>query len=189
MTTVARTWSLFLGLGFLSLVPPAHGAGGGWALEAPLGGQPLPPGSTISRLLAVTSDRDSEIHLLGVIQDQARLPIGLFLGSNRSSSPTDGISFRIEDVAAPGGIALFRSGDKVVVYVEGSLDEARVQGRLQLRYLTNGLFMTYKTCEFYIRSRGREYWMENAYTGARVTQARILTSFLGVDTIQGICPR
>jgi len=72
--------------------------------------------------------------------------------------------------------------------LQGAFDPKSQEGLFHLTYLSNGLTGSYATCDFLLKRSGSNFYAENAYTGARITSAKIVTWSLGLDTLQGICP-
>lgn len=159
---------------------------GTWRLElsAEPGQENVPPGMSIQKLLTLTTDRDANAYDLHAMMDARNgSATGMYVGSSGG-----GRAFLLADIEKPAGVTLFEAQGRKVLLLQGSLNRDTNEGRMHLKYLANGLSMTYETCDVIFRRTGSEYWVQNAYTGAKVTAAKVITYWAGVTTIQGICP-
>ena len=157
----------------------AQAGGGSWQVSVPRSVEvaAVPPGTSVTPLLKVSTDRGPEVYMLGLLRDGRGAAQGLYMDTGAVGTP-----YSFAEIAMPAGVTLFESSGRKVLLLQGQ------GGRLHLRYLTNGLFGTYASCDVLLQSRSGQYWMQNAYTGQKVVAARVITSALGVSTIQGICP-
>jgi hypothetical protein len=144
------------------------------------------PGLSTSPLLTVTTDRDSAVYSLQLLRDATGAPVGAFVQKNDDSA--DGTPYLLPAISRPSGVVIFASQGRNVLIMQGTYDRTQAGGTFQMRYLTNGLFMSYRSCNVQLRSQGQNYWLQNAYTGVRVTTTKVLTTKLGVSTLEGICP-
>lgn len=163
----------------------ARAEGRSWQLEIPgaIAIEALPPGMGVTPLLHVSTDRGSEEYDLGLLRDAALNPQGFYMGDVHTGKP-----FLLREIAKPDGVTLFETQGRKVLILQGTYDRKKRQGNFELRYLTNGIFNTYKSCDVNLRSQGQEFWLQNAYTNQRVSEARLVTTTFGVSTIEGICP-
>jgi hypothetical protein len=159
---------------------------------------PVPPGMSLQKMLTLTSDRDANVYVLHLMQDNRTLnPTGMFVEQKKSASEqedpanpdvVDGKAFLLAEIEKPAGVALFEAQGRKVLILQGALNPDTQEGRLKLKYLVNGLWMTYETCDVLLRKTDAEFWVQNAYTGTRITSVKIVTSTFGVVTLEGICP-
>jgi hypothetical protein len=175
--------STFLFLVFISASPALAES----RLTAPLGETAIPPGAALSPLLSVTTDRDDAVSDLSLMRDQAGTALG-FAMETRGGRPADATPFLFADIGNKDGVTLLEDSGRKVVLLQGKVDEAKPENRLHLKYLSNGLFGTYNSCDVLLESSGGGWSLQNAYTGEKVTSAKVLTSAFGVDTLEGICP-
>ncbi len=186
--------SLMAALTLFSFSVSAEAFQGDWQLQ--LAKQPgpaaLPPNLSLQKVITLTTDRDSSVYFLHVMFEKSMAPVGMFVQPIKPprilEAAIEGTPFWLADIEKNQGVVLFKAQGRDILFMQGALDRGTREGRFHLRFLTNGLSMTYDTCDFVLRSNGNNYWVQNAYSGAKVTQLKVLTSFLGVDTLQGICP-
>lgn len=160
---------------------------GTWRLELSEepGQENVPPGMSIQKMLTLTTDRDANAYDLHAMMDTRNLAAtGMYV---RTSS--GGRAFLLADIEKPAGVSLFETQGRKVLILQGSLNRDTNEGRMHLKYLANGLSMTYETCDVMLRRTGNEYWVQNAYTGAKVTNVKVITYWAGVVTLEGICPK
>jgi hypothetical protein len=144
----------------------------------------LPPGMGLQKMFTLTTDRDSNVYDLHAMLDSRNLSAtGMYIRSAEG-----GRAFLLTDIEKPSGVTLFETQGRKVLILQGNLNRDTNEGRLHLKYLANGLSMTYETCDVILRRTGNQYWVQNAYTNAKITAAKVLTYWAGVTTIQGICP-
>ena len=137
-----------------------------------------------SALFTMSNDRDSGVVTYSVdVQNDAVAGFVTSPGQNNNRSD----SFSINDIAKPNGVVVLSGQGHNVLFLQGSVDKATGEGRFHLKYLSNGLSNTYSTCDFLLKKSGSNYFAQNAYTGARITSAKIVTWSLGLKTLQGIC--
>lgn len=156
----------------------------------------VPPGMALQRMMILTSDRDQEVHFLHLMQKKDTLvPTGMFVEKRKSFLQMDdvdpsaqGKTFYLADIERPEGAAVFEASGRKVLILQGTLNRSNYEGRLKLKYLTNGLSMSYDSCDVLLRNTRGQYWAQNAYTGEKITSVKVITHFLGVDTLEGLCP-
>jgi hypothetical protein len=71
--------------------------------------------------------------------------------------------------------------------LQGQMGDSQ-EGQFKIKFLTNGLFHSYDSCDFNLRKSGDGWYVQNAYTGAVVRSVKVITKSLGIKTLQGICP-
>ena len=160
---------------------------GTWRLELSEepGQENVPPGMSIQKMLTLTTDRDANAYDLHAMMDTRNLAAtGMYV---RTSSGCR--AFLLADIEKPAGVSLFEAQGRKVLILQGSLNRDTNEGRMHLKYLANGLSMTYETCDVMLRRTDNEYWVQNAYTGAKVTNVKVITYWAGVVTLEGICPK
>ncbi len=187
-----------------ALTTNAQASGGSWTMQfAPNEAlAPVPPGMGLQKMITLTTDRDADTYLLHLMQDARSLqPTGMFVelkkaqfsaqddGTQDPVTNPEGKAFLLADIEKPAGVPLFEAQGRKVLLLQGALDRDTSEGRLHLKYLTNGLSMTYDTCDVILRKTGTEFWVQNAYTGSKVTSVKVVTSMFGVVTLDGICAK
>jgi hypothetical protein len=179
----------------------AEAAGGDWRLylaqDPWLRGEDAEPpsGAELQKVVTLTSDRDADVYYLHVMQNRGGgLPTGMFVEPDKKNSREDpsqkprGKTVLLAEIESAQGASVFEAQGRKVIIVQGTLNRATHEGKLKLKYLTNGLSMTYDSCDVVLRKEGESFWVQNAYTGARINKMNIKTHFLGVVTIEGVCP-
>lgn len=157
----------------------------------------VPPGMSIKKMITLTSDRDAEVHFLHIMQDtRSAVPTGMFVEKRKTFLFDDeidpnaqGKAFLLDDIEKPAGVTVFEARGRKVLLLQGNLNRTNYEGRLRLKYLTNGLSMSYETCDVLLRNTKGQFWAQNAYTGEKITTVKVITHFLGVDTLEGLCPK
>ncbi len=179
----------------------AEASRGSWQMslaEDPAQLAPVPPGMSLRKMVTLTTDRDADVYFLHLMQDTRALhPTGMFVEKRKSflrydqvpDANPDGKPFLLSEIEKPAGVPLFEAQGRKVLIMQGSLNRETHEGRLHLKYLSNGLSMTYETCDVLLRRSGNEFWVQNAYTGDKVTTVKVITYWAGVVTLEGICPK
>jgi hypothetical protein len=154
--------------------------------------EPVPPGITLFKLVTMTSDQDSNRTDLSLMLDAQNQVTGMYNkpdANNRDDSDTKSKNvFWLKDIESPkGSVVLVKRGRNILI-MQGKLDKASQEGTFTLSYLTNGIFMSYDSCEFALRKSGSNWFVENTYTGDQVNSIKVITHSLGVTTLEGLCP-
>jgi hypothetical protein len=155
--------------------------------------EPVPPGVNLQLLIRLTSDRDSDVTYLSAMRKKDDT-LGGFYGSHaqplfsQDDDATGRNVFWLEEVESPSGAVLAESQGHKAIILNGQLDRSSQEGRFVVRYLSNGLFNRYKSCEFLLRRNGNGWFIQNAYTGRPITDVKVITHALGISTLQGLCP-
>lgn len=154
----------------------------------------VPPGVTLERLAAMTSDRDKNIHYLNLMIDDKNLIAGLFNESDPKNKPSDDDArgehvFWLRDIESEEGVVLAVAKGRKALILRGLLDRETQEGRFTIKYLANGLTMRYESCDFELKRKENGWFVKNVYTGAEVTSVHIETKMLGIATLKGICPK
>ncbi len=184
-----KAWLLsFIFLFSLSAAAQEAREMGTWSLQLsddPSYEQGVPPGTTLQKLLTLSTDRDSNTYdLHAMVETRGNSPTGMYVSTDRG-----GRAFSLAEIAKPAGVSLFEAQGRKVLILQGRLNSESHEGRMHLKYLANGLSMTYETCDVMVRRSGQNFWLQNAYTGARITSVKVLTYWAGVVTIEGLCPK
>lgn len=163
----------------------------------------VPPGHTLKKVTQLSTDRDAEITYLSVMMNQEG-KVGGFYGSTVAPAepedePTEGELtaeeeaskrnvFWLDEVESSAGAVLAVVKGKKALILNGKLDRATQEGRFVIRYLSNGLFNSYKSCEFNLRRSAKSWYIQNAYNGQTVPRIKVITHSLGITTLEGLCP-
>jgi hypothetical protein len=167
----------------------------------------VPPGHTLKRVTQLTTDRDAEVTYLSVMRNEEG-KVGGFYGSSVAPFDPEEVPgeenpgeefmadeeaanrnvFWLQEVESSAGAVLAVVKGKKALILQGKLDRATQEGRFVIKYLSNGLFNSYKSCEFNLRKTGKGWYIQNAYNGQAVPRVKVITHSLGITTLQGLCP-
>lgn len=146
--------------------------------------QAVPPGITLQKMARLSSDRDAKTVDLNVMLSKEGLVQGLF----GQASTGEGRPFWIRDIDSAAGATLLELHGRKVLILKGKLNRNSQEGRFRIQYLTNGVSMRYESCDFLLKENGGKFFVQNAYTGRRITAVKAITHSLGVTTLEGLCP-
>lgn len=154
--------------------------------------EPVPPGHGLAKLVTMTSDRDASATVLSAMVNSSNEIAGVY-NSPSSLYTADALTadrnvFWLSEIESSEGALMLEKQGKKVLFLQGKLDRGTQEGRFKVRFLTNGLFGRYETCDFLLKKAGSNWYVQNAYTGRRVTEVKVLTHSLGITTLQGFCP-
>jgi hypothetical protein len=162
----------------------------------------VPPGHTLKKVTQLTTDRDAEITYLSVMRNEEG-KVGGFYGStvapiDPEETPGEELFadeetasrnvFWLQEVESSAGAVLAVVKGKKALILQGKLDRATQEGRFVIKYLSNGIFNSYKSCEFNLRKSGKGWYIQNAYNGQAVPRVKVITHSLGITTLEGLCP-
>lgn len=144
--------------------------------------QAPPEDSLLKKLANLTSDRDDKKAELFAFAKQNQV------GGMYSLTNGDGTVFTLAEIESPAGAVMAVVRGRNALILQGKLDRASQEGRFVIKYLSSGIFNKYESCEFNLRRSGDNWFVQNAYTGARVTNVHVITHSTGITTLQGLCP-
>lgn len=162
----------------------------------------VPPGHTLKKVTQLSTDRDNEITYLSVMMNEEG-KVGGFYGSSvapaEPESPAEELFaeeeeaagrnvFWLQEVESSAGAVLAMVKGKKALILNGKLDRATQEGRFVIRYLSNGIFNSYKSCEFNLRRTSKGWYIQNAYNGQAVPRVKVITHSIGISTLEGLCP-
>lgn len=174
-----------LSLTFLVAAGASHANfGNDWKLEFQEQAQELPLSFSLQEIAKMTNDRDGTVNTFSLAIDAKGKVEGF-----HNASPGFAATYPLSIIESKEGAVLAEAEGRKVVFLLGKLNRPSQEGRFQLKYLANGLSMKYSTCDFLLKKSGSNWYIQNAYTGARVNRIHITTWSLGVKTILGICPQ
>lgn len=171
-------------------------------LAAPADLRALPQGLAAEGLTGVplagiTNDRDTSVSRLSLMLDGRADVRGIRMetgvpggpaGADRDAAVETRL-YPLERLAGPEGIVLGQGSGVKAILLRGTIDSRAGQGSLVVRYLTNGLLMTYRECALGLeRSPERDWHLVNAYDGRPVTEIEIQTWMLGISDLKNVCP-
>jgi hypothetical protein len=163
----------------------------------------VPPGITLKKVTQLSTDRDAEITYLSVMMNKQGKVDGFYGSAVAPAEPEEDPAgegfladeeaagrnvFWLQEVESSAGAVLAVVKGKKALILNGALDRATQEGRFVIRYLSNGIFNSYKSCEFNLRRSGKGWYVQNAYTGQAVPRVKVVTHALGITTLEGLCP-
>ena len=127
----------------------------------------VPPGTDLQPLVSITTDRDASSNNLSAMIEKGQIT-GLY-GVTTDGAEAGEQVFPLADIESAKGSVLAVVSGRNALILQGKLDRTTQEGRFRINYLSNGLFMKYKSCDFDLKkdAKGVSY-VQNAYTGARV---------------------
>jgi hypothetical protein len=146
----------------------------------------LPRESTSQRILDLTSDRDNSVNALSVVKDASGAVTALMAQETGPNSAQ--ISFPLSQIEGKDGAVLLEVSGRKALILSGKLNRSTQEGKFTIKYLTNGLWMSYKSCDFNLKKDSKGFFVQNAYNGRAVERVHAVTTSLGITTLQGICP-
>ncbi|HEY8278881.1 MAG TPA: hypothetical protein VIH99_04615 [Bdellovibrionota bacterium] len=182
-----------LSIFFFSLLVSGSAFANSWMLLAndPKLAGPPPPGYALQKMLTLSNDRDAYLYHMHLMVPQNGMPAGLFVAEQAPNNADDlnGKPFWLNEIESRDGVVLLEGEGRKVLLMQGLLNRTTKEGRFHLKYLANGLSMKYESCDFILRNNAGKYWVQNAYTGEKVEKIHVVTYFLGISTLQGVCPK
>jgi hypothetical protein len=145
--------------------------------------------TTLQRIIELTSDQDQNINYLSVMEDPSGDAEGIESDPDSKNTSTDNISTSVslaQIESDAGAVLLVRDGKNALI-LKGSLNSKTDVGQFTLSYLSNGLLMTYDSCDFLLKRDSGGWYVQNSSTGLKVTSVKVETWSLGITTISGIC--
>jgi hypothetical protein len=128
-------------------------------------------------ILNLGNDRDSNVTQLGVQADPSGA-LQKFTYTTHQGTKT----FAPDDLATGAVLEEQQGVQALILTGQVSL------GKLAMKYVYNGLSKEYRSCNMTLTRSSKGDWaLTNAYTGAALRNAKIITWSLGISTLQGLC--
>lgn len=158
----------------------------------------LPPNVEMVQLAGITNDRDTSVSYLNLVLNQSngvrgiyvqtRVPGGRDAGHDSGRGIKDG-AFSLKKIESRKGVVLGQGQGVKAILLRGNIDSQAGTGSLVIKYLTNGLLMSYSQCKIGLRRAGHRKWeLVNAYNGRQIHNIKVKTWWLGISTLQNVCP-
>ena len=143
-------------------------------------------GAATAKLVSIYNDRSSGYNDLELLVDaQGAVQGAKYVGHGSGAAAAK--SFTNSEISS-GAILEEQQGVKALI-LTGKVDSASGQGKWTIKYIANGLSGAYKSCDMKVQRAAQGDWIGvNAYTGATLDKAKIITWSMGITTIEGICP-
>ena len=157
----------------------------------------LPPGSKLIPLAEISNDRDQSISFLNLVVNKQDRVAGVFLITKVPGKDTKGGSFRtvskinysLSKIESKEGVVLGQGQGVKAILLQGRINSPAGRGNLKIEYLSNGLLMRYNHCNVDLRRLHFDDWrLINAYNGKPIKRINVKTWFLGISTLQHVCP-
>ena len=154
--------------------------------------EPVPSGIRLQPLLNLTSDAEDNKYLLNAMVEKNGNPAGLYkqeaTTNIKSIDDSHQNVYWLKELESEKGAVLLIHKSHDVLILQGVMNHKTWEGKFVLKYLTNGLNMSYESCEIYIKRSPAGWYIQNS-KGETVQNAVIETSFVGVRGISGLCPQ
>ncbi|HKJ09385.1 MAG TPA: hypothetical protein VKA76_09890 [Gammaproteobacteria bacterium] len=158
----------------------------------------LPPHVHVVPLAGITNDRDTSVSYLKLMVGQRDAVRGIYVETRVAGKSADtgnsgeGIrngAFWLKDIESGDGVVLGKGQGVKAILLQGTIDSRAGKGHLTIKYLANGLLMHYRQCKVGLKKSGGHKWeLVNAYDGKRITDIKVKTWWLGISTLQNVCP-
>lgn len=146
--------------------------------------------STSVVLATLTSDRDQlKDEIVLNFDDKGGIAAVAVITHFPTTPPTSQTKvFTVAQIGSAKGAVLDQEQGRDVIILKGRIDSKTGSEKLELKYLSNGLFGTYTTCPAGIRkSKDGEWQLINETSGRVADELFVQTYALGITTIKGIC--
>lgn len=180
-----KGWTLFALLGMLV------------SMAAPAGMRQLPADITMLPLAGITNDRDTSVSHLELMVDSHSTVRGIYMETEVPGKPADAPGtgpehahvYWLRSIESPEGVVLGQGNGVKAILLRGTIDSRAGHGSLVVKYLVNGLLMSYRECKLGLRKRhARDWRLFNAYDGRPITRIEVKTWMLGISTLKNVCP-
>ena len=148
----------------------------------------LPEGMHTQPLIVLTNNKDAFVYNLHAMIDKNGQAAGMYKMEDRGKDGEIHDVYWMRDLESEAGVVLVNRSDRNAILLNGTIDRETKEGRFVIRYLTNGLSMSYESCNIDLKHDDKGWYVQNVYTGERVDHAFVETYFLGIKKIQGLCP-
>lgn len=157
----------------------------------------LPADITVVPLAGITNDRDTSVSYLNLMLNRQATVRGFYLqtdpsGDAHALKPRHAASDKVywlKSVESGDGVVLGQGQGVKAILLRGTVDSQAGKGSLEIKYVTNGIFMNYDKCKVRLQRVGNRNWeLVNAYNGHPVKHIEVRTWFLGISTLANVCP-
>lgn len=157
----------------------------------------LPPNVDVVPLAGITNDRDSNVSYLNLMLGEGNAVRGIYVqtraparqSNDNGDIGANGGAFSLAQIESDNGVVLRAAAGRKVILLRGTIDSRVGKGSLTIKYLTNGLSMSYSQCKVGLKKSGPRQWkLINAYDGKPIDAIEIKTWWLGISTLANVCP-
>ena len=155
---------------------------------AALAETPTPGGVVLQQLMQIKTDQGNKISLSAMLDKQGNLAgihANLGNGDDAGDFTSDGV-FWLKDIESNKGVTLVEKGKIDVLKLQGELNRTNQEGGLVIKYITNGIFGSYKACNISVRKTDDKYEVLNAKKKP-VSSVVIQTGSVGIKALKGLC--
>lgn len=149
-------------------------------------------------LATITNDRDTSLNILNLVVNKKSQVLGLLLvtkvpakeNGQKKYRVTKKIDYPVKKIESKNGIVLGQGQGVKAILMNGKINSDRGSGQLKIKYLSNGLLMHYNSCNIKLQKQTNDSWaLVNAYNGKVIKNINVKTWFLGISTLQNVCPK
>lgn len=154
---------------------------------------PVPAGMTTVPLAGITNDRDSSVSYLKLMVNGQSSIGGISVetdpDAHSQGKPSARQVYKLNRIESHDGVVLGQGQGVKAILLRGKIDSSRGKGQLVIKYLTNGVFMTYSECKVGLQRVSPQDWrLVNAYNGHPIKHIKVKTWLLGISTLANVCP-
>jgi len=142
----------------------------------------------VDHLVAMSNDRDDAINDISFVTDAKGVVINLLYVVRESGKVTTRKLFAVTQLAEADGAVLEEERGVKALSLHGRVNSQIGRGSLYIRFVANGMTGEFKTCAMQALRNPKGVWqILNARSLKPITQAKMRTWALGIQTIEGIC--
>jgi hypothetical protein len=143
----------------------------------------------IDRLVAMSNDRDTVISDISFVTDHLGVVFRVSYLIRENGKVTGQKSFPVAQLTTADGVVLEEERGVKALSLHGKVNSQSGQSSLYIRFVANGLTGEFKTCAMRAVRNPKGVWQLLDFRSLKpITQAKMLTWALGIQTIEGICP-
>jgi hypothetical protein len=138
-----------------------------------------------SKIVSIYNDRSANYSDLEVVLDAQGAVTGAKYTTHGDGAAAPR-AFTNSEISS-GAVLEEQQGVKALL-LSGQVDSATGTGKWTIKFISNGLSGTYKSCDLKVQRTPAGVWTGvNAYNGTTLDKAKIVTWSMGITTIQGLC--
>lgn len=140
-------------------------------------------GMDAAKLATITNDRNASLSTLYVVIDDHGVLRGVYIRTisrTHEKAEPQGAIYWLDAIEQGNGVVVGQGQGVDAIYLSGNYKPGNQRGSLVIRYLTNGIFWTYDTCQMHLRQTGNAWQLVNSYTGRPIRHIRVDTWALGI---------
>lgn len=144
----------------------------------------------VQSLATITNDRNTDKSTLEIIVANNGDVEGLsFVTVEGKTGKVKHLDFSISKVESQDGVVLEHDSGYDVFLLKGKFDDRTGTGVLSVKFLTVAPLHKYYVCGgMKLRRDANQKWSLSSSAGAKITNAKIITSATGIWTVKNVCP-